>query len=84
MEGDEMVGLLRTAVVIVEERQGKLERLQEAIRLSSGPRRGEVIDRRIKLSGEITALDSGLRPLITRINDQIVEIDEMLGALRGA
>jgi ABC-type phosphate transport system ATPase subunit len=84
MEGDEMVELLRRAVAVVEERQDKLERLQEAIRLSSGSRRGEVIDRRIKLSADIIALDSGLRPLITRINDQIEEINEMLGALRGA
>ena len=55
MEGDEMVELLRRAVAVVEERQDKLERLQEAIRLSSGSRRGEVIDRRIKLSADIIA-----------------------------
>jgi hypothetical protein len=84
MEGDEMLELLESAVVVVQDRQDKLKKLQEAIRLSSGPRRGEVIDRRIKLIAEITAMDSGLRPLITGINKQIETIDEMLGALRGA
>ena len=84
MEGDEMLELLERAVVVVEERQGKLKKLEDAIRLSSGRRREEVIDRRRKLSGEITALDSGLRPLILSINDQIVKIDEMLDSLRRA
>jgi hypothetical protein len=84
MEGDEMARLLRTAVFRVEERQDKLGKLEDAIRLASGRRREEVIDRRRRLSGEITALDSGLRPLILSINDQIVEIDEMLDSLRGA
>jgi hypothetical protein len=84
MEGDEMLELLERAVVAVEERQGKLKKLEDAIRLSSGRRREEVIDRRRKLSGEITMLDSRLRPLILSINDQIVKIDEMLDSLRGA
>ena len=84
MEGDEMARLLRTAVFRVEERQDKLGKLEDAIRLASGRRREEVIDRRRRLSCEITALDSGLRPLILSINDQIVEIDEMLDSLRGA
>jgi hypothetical protein len=36
MEGDEMLELLEKAVVVVEERQDKLKKLDEVIRFSSG------------------------------------------------
>jgi hypothetical protein len=39
MEGDEMLELLEKAVVVVEERQDKLKKLDEAIPLSSEPQR---------------------------------------------
>ena len=51
MEGDEMLELLEKAVVVVEERQDKLKKLDEAIWFSSGPRRDQVIQPRIDLRG---------------------------------
>ena len=88
MEGDEMLELLEKAVVVVEERQDKLKKLDEAIRFSSGPRRDQVLQPRIGLTGEIISIDGKpadtLRRLILYVNDQISEIDEMLDSLRRA
>jgi hypothetical protein len=88
MEGEEMLGLLRRAVAVVEERQSKLEKLEETIRLSSEAQRDQAVKRRIDLRAEIKASDGALaerlRHLILYVNKQIEMIDEMLGALRGA
>jgi hypothetical protein len=88
MEGDEMLELLEKAVIVVEERQDRLKKLDEAIRFSSGSRRDQVLQPRIELRGEIISIDGkpadNLRRLILYVNDQIAEIDEMLDSLRRA
>jgi hypothetical protein len=88
MEGDEILGLLERAVVVVEDRQDKLKKLDEAIRLSSEPRRGQAIKPRIDLIGEINSSDAAaadrLHHLISSVNNQIERIDEMIDSLRHA
>jgi hypothetical protein len=87
MEGDEMLELLERAVVVVEERQGKLKSLDDAIRVSAGAREQAVKDRivlRTKVNSSDAAPVDRLRHLISYVNDQIAEIDEMLDSLRGA
>jgi hypothetical protein len=88
MEGDEMLELLERAVVVVQERQDKLKKLDEAIPLSSEPQRDQAVKRRIGLRGKINSSDAApadrLRHLISYINKQIEKIDEVLDSLRGA
>lgn len=88
MEGDEMLELLERAVVVVEQRQDKLKKLDDAIRLSSEPQRDQAVKPRIYLTREVKSSDGkpvdSLRHLILCVNDQIAEIDEMLDSLRRA
>jgi hypothetical protein len=87
MEGDEILGLLERAVVVVEVRQSKLEKLDEAILLSAGAREQATKDR-IVLIRKVKSSDAQpadrLRHLILYVNNQIAEIDEMLESLRRA
>ena len=85
MEGDEMLELLERAVVVVEERHGKLKSLDDAIRVSAGAQEQVVKDRMVlrrKVNSSDAAPTDRLRHLISYVNDQLAEIDEMLASLR--